>query len=100
METFILSIGNCLARMLCSMRNRSGDYNPSANAIQITALKVSKCLEFPVVALPSVGHLPATGDDKQVVARVFCVASTRATQRLVIGVVGSNENSTIDVRIS
>ena len=50
-------------------------------------MKVSKGLEFPVVALPGVGHLPARGEDEQVAARVFYLAATRATQRLVIGVV-------------
>ena len=47
---------------------------------------VSKGLEFPVVALPGVGHMPAKGEDEQETARVFYVAATRATQRLVIGV--------------
>ena len=50
--------------------------------------KVSKGLEFPVVALPGVGHMPAKGEDEQEAARVFYVAATRTTQRLVIGVGG------------
>ena len=71
-----------------NMRKRSGDYNPSADAIQIMTMKVSKGLEFPVVALPGVGHMPAPGEDEQEAARVFYVAATRATQSLVIGVGG------------
>ena len=51
-------------------------------------LKVSKDLAFPVVALPGVGHMPAKGEDEQKAARVFYVAATRVTQRLVIGVGG------------
>ena len=51
-------------------------------------MKVSKGLEFPVVALPGVGHMPAAGEDEQEAARVFYVAATRATQRLVITVRG------------
>ncbi len=51
-------------------------------------MKVSKGLGFPVVALPGVGHMPAKGEDEQEAARVFYVAATRATQRLVIGVGG------------
>lgn len=51
-------------------------------------LKVSKDLAFPVVALPGVGHMPAKGEDEQEAARVFYVAATRVTQRLVIGVGG------------
>ena len=71
-----------------NVRKRAGDYNPSANAIQIMTMKVSKGLEFPVVALPGVGHMPAAGEDEQEAARVFYVAATRATQRLVIGAGG------------
>ena len=51
-------------------------------------MKVSKGLEFPVVALPGVGCMPAAGEDEKEAARVFYVAATRATQRLVIGVGG------------
>ena len=51
-------------------------------------MKVSKGLGFPVVALPGAGHTPAKGEDEQEAARVFYVAATRATQRLVIGVGG------------
>ena len=34
-------------------------------------MKVSKGLEFPVVALPGVGHMPAAGEDEQDAARGF-----------------------------
>jgi hypothetical protein len=74
-----------------NMRKRSGDYNPGADAIQIMTMKVSKGLEFPVVALPGVGHMPAPGEDEKEAARVFYVAATRATQRLVMGVGGKGE---------
>jgi superfamily I DNA/RNA helicase len=67
-----------------NVRKRSGDYNPAADTIQIMTMKVSKGLEFPVVALPGVGHMPAKGEDEQEAARVFYVAATRATQRLAI----------------
>ena len=49
---------------------------------------VSKDLEFSLVALPGVGHMPAKGEDEQEAARVFYAAATRGTQRLVIGVGG------------
>ena len=68
------------------VRKKSGDYQPGGNAIQIMTTKVSKDLEFPVVALPGVGHMPAPGEDEREAARVFYVAATRATQRLVMGV--------------
>ena len=48
-------------RLPFNVRKRAGDYNPSANAIQIMTMKVSKGLEFPVVALPGVGYMPAKG---------------------------------------
>ena len=70
------------------VRKRSGDYQPGADAIQVMTMKVSKGLEFPVVALPGVGHMPAPGEDEKDAARVFYVAATRAAQRLMIGVGG------------
>ena len=75
-------------RLLFNVRKRSGDYNPSADAVQIMTMKVSKGLEFPVVALPGMGHMPAPGEDEKEAARVFYVAATRATQRLAMGVGG------------
>ena len=74
MATLIPSVGSCVASL-----------TSSANTIQIMTMKVSKGLELPVVALPGVGHMPAAGEDEQEAARVFYVAATRATQRLVIG---------------
>lgn len=68
------------------VRKKSGQYRPGADAIQVMTMKVSKGLEFPVVALPGVGHMPAPGEDEKEAARVFYVAATRATQRLVMGV--------------
>ena len=73
------------------MRKRTGEYNPAADAIQIMTMtmKVSKGLEFPVVALLGVGQMPVKGEDKQEAAGVFYVGATRATQRLVIAASGS-----------
>jgi hypothetical protein len=71
-------------RLPFNVRKRAGDFNPGANAIQVMTMKVSKGLEFPVVAIPGVGHMPAAGEDEKEAARVFYVAATRATQRLVI----------------
>ena len=51
-------------------------------------MKVSKGLEFPVVALSCVGNMPAKGGNEQEAARVFFVAAMRATHRLVIEVGG------------
>jgi hypothetical protein len=70
------------------VRKRSGDFNPSRDTITVLTMHVSKGLEFPVVALPGVGQMPAAGEDEHEEARLFYVAATRATQRLVITVSG------------
>jgi superfamily I DNA/RNA helicase len=54
--------------------------------VQVTTVKVSKGLEFPVVALLGVGHMPAKGEDEQEAARVFYAAAARATHELVMGI--------------
>ena len=69
------------------VRKPSGDYHPGADAIQVMTMKVSKGLEFPVVALPGVGHMPAPGEDEKEAARVFYVA---ATQSLLVTVSGDS----------
>ena len=74
------------------VRKRSGDYHPGADAIQVMTMKVSKGLEFPVVALPGVGHMPAPGEDQKEAARVFYVAATRATQILILGANGNQSS--------
>jgi len=73
------------------MRYKTGQFNPSADAIQVMTMHASKGLEFPVVARPGVGHMPAPGEDEKDAARVFYVAAKRATQRLVMGVGGAGE---------
>ncbi len=47
--------------------------------------EVRERLEFPVVALPGVGHMPAPGKNGKEAAWVFYAPATRATQRLVKG---------------
>ena len=70
------------------VRKRAGDYKPDRDAINVLTLRVSKGLEFTVVMLPGVGQMLAAGEDGKEEARVFYVAATRATQRLVVGVSG------------
>ena len=79
-----------LAQRRLPVENRlaAGDFDPTSNKIKVMTMKVSKGLEFPVVALPGVGHMPAPGEDEKQAARVFYVAATRATHRLVMGVGG------------
>jgi len=84
-----------LAQRKLPVENRlgSGDFDPTSNKIKVMTMKVSKGLEFPVVALPGVGHMPAAGEDEKEAARVFYVAATRATQRLLIAANGGNSFS-------
>jgi superfamily I DNA/RNA helicase len=70
------------------IRLGSGDFDPSSNKVKVMTKKVRKGLELPGVALPGVGHMPAAREDGKEVARVFYVAATRATNRLVMGVGG------------
>ncbi len=79
-----------LAQRKLPVENRisPGHFDPTSNKIKVMTMKVSKGLEFPVVALPGVGHMPAKGEDEKEAARVFYVAATRATQRLVLTVSG------------
>ena len=73
------------------VRYKSASFNPGTNAMQVMTMQVSEGLAFPVVALPGVGHMPAAGEDEAEAARVFYVAATRATQRLVIAVSGNGQ---------
>lgn len=86
-------------------RRGPGDYDPLANSVKVMTMKVSKGLEFPVVAIPGVERLERMGADatepregalalseaevqaRREAARVLYVAATRATQRLVLGCV-------------
>lgn len=70
------------------LRKRTGEFRPETDAIHIMTMKVSKGLEFPVVALPGIGQLPAAGDDERETARIVYVAATRATHKLVLGLSG------------
>ena len=51
------------------MRKGAGEYKPAVDAIQIMPMKVSKGVEFPVVVVLGVGHMPGPGEDEQVAAR-------------------------------
>lgn len=66
------------------VRHQSGEFRPLDDSVKIMTMHVSKGLEFPVVALPGVGQLPDPGEDPEEEARVFYVAATRATHRLIV----------------
>lgn len=73
------------------LRRGSGTFNPSADTIKLLTMHASKGLEFPVVAVSGVGQMPAEGADEADEARLFYVATTRATQRLIIPLSGSGK---------
>ena len=90
-----------LAKRGVPVQNRlgAGDYDPLANSIKVMTMKVSKGLEFPVVAVVGAQGLArdeqasdevaprsdAEIDASRAAARVLYVAATRATQRLILG---------------
>ena len=82
-----------------------GDYDPLANSVKVMTMKVSKGLEFPVVAIPGVERMNAEANEpgegaqalseadtqaRREAARVLYVAATRATQRLLLTVSGDS----------
>jgi hypothetical protein len=71
------------------VRRRTGDFDPSKDTIKILTMHASKGLEFPVVALPGVGHMPEDGENEADEARLFYVAATRATHALYITLSGN-----------
>jgi superfamily I DNA/RNA helicase len=73
------------------VRKKTGDFKPGNDTIHIMTMHASKGLEFAVVALPGVGHMPQQGEDEAEAARVFYVAATRATHRLLIGAHGGSK---------
>ena len=66
------------------VRQGTGTFHPEVDSIKLLTMHASKGLEFPVVALAGVGHMPTEGKDEKDEARLFYVAATRATHRLVI----------------
>ena len=73
------------------VRKGSGTFHPLADTIKILTMHASKGLEFPVVAVSGAGHMPEDGHDETEEARLFYVAATRATQRLIIPLSGSGK---------
>ena len=71
-----------------TVRRRPGDFRPEADTVKILTMRVSKGLEFPLVAIPGLGRLPAPDEDDKDAARLFYVAATRATEQLLVTVSG------------
>lgn len=77
-------------KMPCQVRHRSGDFDPRADSIKVMTMHASKGLEFPVVAVAGVGQMPQEGQEIADEAKLFYVAATRATQKLVITLSGNS----------
>ena len=90
-----------LAQRGLPVQNRigPGHYDPLANSVKVMTMRVSKGLEFPVVALPGVEDLGRLDeidleaeagvgaseiDARRDAARVLYVAATRATHILIL----------------
>jgi ATP-dependent exoDNAse (exonuclease V) beta subunit len=75
-------------RLPHQVRKRSGDYKPTEDNIRIMTMHVSKGLEFPVVALMGIGRMESKEPNADA-ARLFYVAATRASEKLIITSSGS-----------
>lgn len=76
-----------LAKRKIPVQNRLGvgDYHPLANSIKVMTMKVSKGLEFPVVAVVRSGNTKNLSENEiKEEARIFYVATTRAKKILTI----------------
>jgi superfamily I DNA/RNA helicase len=71
------------------VRHRSGDFDPLENTIKVLTMHASKGLEFPVVAILGAGQMPKPGEEPADEARLFYVAATRATHKLIVTVAGN-----------
>ena len=72
-----------LRKLPYETRSASTASAPS-DSIKLLTMQACKGLEFAVVALPGVGHMPGPDDNEQEEARLFYIAATRATEQLVI----------------
>lgn len=79
------------AKLPHQMRKSTGQYHPDKDTIKVMTMKVSKGLEFPVVAIPGLGSMPAVGEDEKEEARLFYVAATRATDKLILTASGDSK---------
>jgi superfamily I DNA/RNA helicase len=59
------------------VRKKAGQFDPGHESIKLMTMHVSKGLEFPVVAMVGVGHMPAEGEDECEEARLFHVGGLR-----------------------
>ena len=59
-------------------------FSPTSDTVKLMTMHSSKGLEFPLVVVAGLGHLPVTGADPTAEARLLYVAMTRSTERLLL----------------
>ncbi|HEB77051.1 MAG TPA: DNA helicase II [Methylothermaceae bacterium] len=59
-------------------------FRPSSDSIKLMTMHSSKGLEFPVVAVPGLGYLPAEGADPVYEAKLLYVAMSRSSDKLLL----------------
>ena len=63
---------------------RSRFFHPEADSVKLLTMHASKGLEFEIVCIPGIGYLPNAYGDPEAESRLFYVAMTRATERLLL----------------
>lgn len=64
--------------------SRSRFYHPNADSVKLLTMHSSKGLEFEIVCIPGIGYLPYSHSEQETEMRLFYVAMTRATNRLLL----------------
>lgn len=70
---------------------RSRFFHPEADSVKVLTMHASKGLEFETVCIPGIGYLPYSQSDSESESRLFYVAMTRATERLLLTTHRSSE---------
>lgn len=65
-------------------KGSSRKYKAGEDSVKLMTMHASKGLEFPVVAIAGLGHMPYRAEQEADDARLLYVAMTRATERLVL----------------
>ena len=64
--------------------SRSRFYHPDADSVKLLTMHSSKGLEFEAVCIPGIGYMPYSHGEPESEMRLFYVAMTRATERLLL----------------
>lgn len=64
--------------------SRSRFYHPEIDSVKLLTMHSSKGLEFEAVCIPGIGYMPYSHGEPESELRLFYVAMTRATERLLL----------------